>query len=344
MRKLKARRSSEAFTNEPRVHRQTVIRWVYLAIVAGLALWLIDLFFGGFFYLSSEGMVLGDPAVVATEFPVTVREVRVREGDHVRTGQVVALVSSQAVVESLARFASDQADRTLRLSDLRIRSQSVASIIELAGTRNDITIDARRQLDSLQALGWLPIDKRVAAVESAYRSSGDLAQLQAEQRVLPDEIAILTAAFAQADGAVEELRRLYGDGSLRSPIDGIVGSPPVGKGAVISAGEPLMELYGNDRFVLAYMPTGGVFQVLPGELVTVSTGLQTFNGSVVRVEPIAVNVPREFQRAFTPAERRQLIRVEFDPGEPTPPLFSKVTLRGADRISAWLRTILPRFL
>ena len=31
----------------------------------------------------------------------------------------------------------------------------------------------------------------------------------------------------------------------------------------------------------------------------------------MRVEPFAAALPREFQRAFTPVERQQVIRVEF---------------------------------
>jgi multidrug resistance efflux pump len=344
MRHLKLRRANDEFLSQPRVHRQSVMRWIYLAIVAGLAMWLINLFFGSFFYLSSEGMVLGEASVVAAEFPVTVREMLVREGDRITAGQVVAIVSSQSVAESLARFASDQADRDLRLSDLRVRSQSVATVIDLAQARSDIAVDVRRQLDSLTNQGWLPLDRRVSAVDSAFRSSEDLALLKAEQQALPGQIGALTVAFAQADGAIADLRALYGDGKLLAPIDGIVGSRPVGKGAVLGAGDPLMNIVGNDRFILAYVPTGGVFRIAPGQRVRISTGLQSFLGTIIRVEPLAVDLPREFQRAFAPVDRRQMIRVGFDQNESTPPLFSKVQLSSADWLPAWIAALRPDFL
>jgi multidrug resistance efflux pump len=339
--RLKLRHPKETFANEPRIHRQAVIRWIYLAIVAGLALWLFDLFFGSYFYLRSEGMVLGEPAVVAAEFSVTVRDIRSHAGDQVRAGQVVAVVSSQAVAESIARMADNQADRSVRMSELQVRSQTVDSVIHLASARQNITADAREKLESLQARGWLPIDKRVAAVDSDFRSSEDLAQLTAQQLALVGQIATLAAAFAQADHAEEDLRHLYGGGELRAPIDGIVGPRLTEKGAVLAAGQPLMEIYGHDRFVLAYLPTGGVFSVLPGDRVRISNGMLTFAGVIVRVEPIAVALPREFQRAFTPVDRRQLIRVEFLPGQEPPLLFSKVTLSSSELVPAWLRAIIP---
>jgi multidrug resistance efflux pump len=344
VRRLKLRRVTAPFTIEPRVHRQTMIRWLYLAVVGGLALWLFNLFFGSFFYLRSEGMVLGEPAVVAAEFPVTVRDIRAHAGDRVSAGQVTAVVSSQAVVETIARMAGDQADRDVRMSDLQVRRQTIDSVIDLAAARKNITSDARGKLESLQAQGWLPIDKRVAAVDSDFRSSEDLAQLNAQQLALTKQISALGAAFAQADHAADDLRHLYGGGELRAPIDGIVGPRLTEKGAVLGAGQPLMDIYGNDRFVLAYVPTGGLFRVLPGDRVRVSTGLLTFGGTIVRVEPIAVALPREFQRSFTPVDRRQLIRVEFAPGQEPPLLFSKVTLTGAEFVPAWLRAIIPSFL
>jgi multidrug resistance efflux pump len=343
VRRLKLHLPRETFTNEPRIHRQSVIRWIYLTIVAGLAIWLFNLFLGSFFYLRSEGMVLGEPAVVAAEFPMTVREISAHAGDRVRAGQVAAVVSSQAVAESIARMADNQADRSVRLSELQVRRQTVDSVISLAAARQSITADARERLESLQARGWLPIDKRVAAVDSHFRSSEDLAQLIAQQLALAGQISTLADAFAQADHAEEDLRHLYGGGELRAPIDGIVGPRLTEKGAVLGAGQPLMEIYGNDRFVLAYLPTGGLFSVLPGDRVTISTGMLTFAGVIVRVEPIAVVLPREFQRAFTPVDRKQLIRVEFSPGQELPPLFSKVTLSSAELVPAWMRAIVPSF-
>ena len=111
MRRLKARTVMDALPNEPRRRRQRVIRWVYISSVIGLGLFLADLFAGGLFYLRSEGLVLGDQAVVAAEFPLTVREVRVREGDRIEAGDVAATVSSQSVTESIARLAAEVASR-----------------------------------------------------------------------------------------------------------------------------------------------------------------------------------------------------------------------------------------
>jgi multidrug resistance efflux pump len=339
MRRLKARRQLHALPNQPRSHRQAVIRWVYLTSVAALLLWLADLFFGGLVYLRSEGLVLAEPAVVAAEFPVTVREVLVREGERVEKGQVAAVVTSQTVAENIARLTADLGARQARLSELRIRSQKADAVLGIAETRQEVAADARKRYDTLLQKGQLPIDKHAAAVESEFRGRQDLEGLIAEKRVVEGEIATLHAALVEAESAVGELRRLYDQGRMRAPLKGIVSRLVAEKGSVVRAGEPLIEVYGNDRYVLAYLPTGGLYEVAAGDRVLIRSGLHTTEGVIVRVEPFAAALPREFQRAFTPVDRQQVIRVKFASDAEHPPLFTKVHLRSADFLPRWIRDL-----
>jgi multidrug resistance efflux pump len=339
MRRLKFRQAADALRNEPRRRRQTVIRWTYIAGVVGLAVVLGDIFLGSLFYLRSEGLVVGDLAVIAAEFPVTVREIRIHQGDRVRTGDIAAIVSSQSVTEAIARLTGELATREVRLSELRIRGETVDAILGFAETRHLIAANARKELETLMGRGLLPIDKRTAAVETEYRSEQDLGSLRAEKRVNQDEIGSLAAVLGEARTAIGELRKLYDAGRMRVPINGIVGRVAAEQGAVVRAGEPLFEIYGEERYVLGYLPTGGLYEIKPGDRVTIETGLRTAEGIVARVEPIAAALPREFQRAFSPVERQQVIRVEFAEGETPPPLFTKVKLRSGILLPHWIRWI-----
>ena len=83
---------------------QAVIRFVYVPSLLAVIGFLGDLFLGSLFYLRGEGLVLGDVAVIAAEFPLMVREIRVHEGDTVNAGEVAAIVS----------FSRAQAARSLR--------------------------------------------------------------------------------------------------------------------------------------------------------------------------------------------------------------------------------------
>jgi len=136
--------------------------------------------------------------------------------------------------------------------------------------------------------------------------------------------------LAEAERALGDLRALYDEGRLRIPVDGVISRVISNRGSVVRAGEPLVDLHGNQRYILAYLPVGGFYDVTIGDEVKINIGFQSARGVITRVEPVAAALPREFQRAFTPVERQQLIRVEFAPGEVPPPLFTKVSLRSAN--------------
>jgi len=333
MRRLKKRQLIDRLPNEPRRRRQALIRWIYIASIVGLAGYLVDLFLGGLFYLRSEGLVLGDPAIVAVEFPVTVREIKVREGDRVNAGDITAIVSSQSVVESTARLTADVATRETKLSELRVRRETANAISGLAERRHNLAVDTRKEYEAVMTRGFLPLDKHTAAIETEWRSKQDLDTLRAEGRIADAEITALAQVIGEAQAAISELRSLYDQGRMRAPISGIVGRIAAEKGAVVRTGDPLLEIYGERHYVLAYLPTGRLYDVVPGDRVWIETGLHQAEGVVARVEPIAAALPREFQRAFTPVDRQQMVRVEFAAGEPAMPLFTKVRLRSKFSLS-----------
>jgi len=336
MRSLKQRGVSFTRPAEPRTRRLAVIRWVYIICVLALAAWLANFFFGDMFYLRSDGLVVGEPSVVAAEFPVTVRDVLVRAGEHVEAGQVAAIVSSQEVLETIARLSADIAGRQVRLSELRIRNQTIDALLALAEDRSKVAVDTRKEFEKLVQQGYQSLDKRTAAIETEFRSRQDLETLKAEKRTVDEEIRILNSVLAEAESALSDLRRNYDDGRLRVLINGIVSRLTADKGAVVRAGEPLLEVSGSPHYVLAYLPTGGLYTVRAGDPVEISTGLRTMRGTITRIEPFAAALPREFQRSFIPVERQQVIRVDFAPDVEPPPLFTKVQLRSPNIALQWI--------
>jgi hypothetical protein len=65
----------------------------------------------------------------------------------------------------------------------------------------------------------------------------------------------------------------------------------------------LIELSGNQRFVLAYVPTGSLYDVNEGDEVTIKTDLQTKRGIITRAESFAAALPREFAALGCPSGR-----------------------------------------
>jgi len=320
-----------------------VIRWIYLTSILVLAIWLANFFWGDRLFFRSEGLVLGEPAVVATEFPVTVHDIMVREGEIVPKGKIVAVVSSQMVAETIARLSADVALRSIRQGELRIRSEVVDAMIPLAETRQKFASNTRKEFETLLERHYLTLNQQTAALESEFRGVQDLESLKSEKRIVESELGKIGSALAEAQTAIADLRRIYDDGRLPAPIDGVVTHLVANKGSVVRAGESIIELNGNRRYVLAYVPTGSLYDVKEGDEVTIQTGLQATRGIITRVEPFAAALPHEFQRAFTPVERQQVIRIEFLTGELPPPLFTKVSVRQAAFLPTWIKQIAEKF-
>ncbi len=98
--------------------RRQIVKWSYLTVLVVGIVYLLNTFAAGYVLIRAEGLVAGQPATVAAEYTATVREVFVKEGQQINKGDVVAQISSQAIVESRARLASDYALRVSKLAEL----------------------------------------------------------------------------------------------------------------------------------------------------------------------------------------------------------------------------------
>jgi multidrug resistance efflux pump len=331
MRRLRLRPRSDTLDND--IRRSTVVwtRAVYFGILLMLGLWFGDFLFGSYLYLKSEGMVIAPSATISTEYPATVRDVSVREGDRVSTGQRIAGVSSQQVAESVARLTSDLARLRAQEVQLRIQGERNASLLGLASQRSRLASETRERYETLQRRGILPMDKRMAAMDSEYRSQLESGALQAETDAIEQQLPRMASSIDKAEAALDNLDTLYGRGDVLAPIDGIVGRRNVEAGTVITPGDVMIEIYGYETYVLAYVPTGTLYSVETGDRVIVEWGVRSATGRITAIEPVAMALPKEFQTAFKPVARNQLLRIEFDDASDRntlPPLFAKVDIHG----------------
>jgi len=306
--------------------KRIVIKWTYLLAVVAFGVWVFNVFFGGNVYLRAEGLVLAQPAVVAAEYNVTVRDVMVKEGERVTEGQVIVQISSQQALEGLARLGSEAASRAARLVELDVRSEVVNAILAPAEHREAVAVDGKNQLNESYKKGLLPVISRTAAAEQAYNGQKDAEALRAEKKALADQIKMLAVATSQADRALSDLLDAFDRGRLHAPITGTVSAVLANRGAVVRAGDPLLELVGDHQFVAAWVPVGRWYKLEVGRHVSIDVGNGKLPGTISRIGTVASALPREFQKAFTPTERLQLIWIEFDKGVTPPPYFTKVTV------------------
>lgn len=91
--------------------------------------------------IALSGRIEGDDSTVATKTAGRIREIRVREGDTLKAGDVIAILdeAQAAAREEQSRFAADQADTRVT------RSQDQIAILQEQLKQANITVDQSRQ-------------------------------------------------------------------------------------------------------------------------------------------------------------------------------------------------------
>jgi HlyD family secretion protein len=281
--------------------RRAAIRWTYLLGLLSFLAWLGNSFAGGYIYPRGEGMVIGEPAVVAAEFTATIREVLAKEGQVVSKGEVVLNITSQYMAESRARLTAESVQRSAKLAEMQIRNEIINATLASAETREEAASQGQDRLDSLYQKGYLPAITRTVAAEQAYRGKQDAESLRAEQRALSAQIRQLSAASEQANLALSDSLSLFNTGQMCAPIKGTISVVLVSPGAVIRAGDPMLEIVGEHRFVIAWFPVGRLFasqgyDLAVGRSVSVDPGNGSMPGRISKISTVAGALPREFQK------------------------------------------------
>lgn len=343
MRRLRERPRIDTLANDVRRGRSNWTRTVYVGILLLCSLWLGDYLLGPYLYLRSEGMVLAPSVTMATEHTATIRNMYVQEGERVSVGQRIASLTSQDVAESIARLSIDLATLKARESELKARYARAQALLQLASDRSRMAKETRQRYDVLQHQGLLPSDKLNATIDSEYRSLSDVEALRAEVRAFDEQLAGLSFAIGKAEQAQGDLETTYGRGQIAAPFDGVIGRRYVESGTVVTAGAPLVDVYTDAKYILAYLPTGTLYDSAVGDSVTIDWGVRHVHGVITAVEPVATVLPKEFQTAFKPVARNQVIRIGIASDDPAsqPPLFSKVHVRShivLDEMIAWARS------
>ena len=315
----------DALRTEPRVRKRGRLgKYVYIVLLLGVVAWMVDLTAGKLFYLKAEGMVTREAAAIASEYTARIVSLEVGEGSPVERGATVVRVSSQEMAESLARMTTELVRYQVQLSELQLRKGRIEAMLPDARRRAKVSEEEWRRVEQFKEAGMITIMQRARVVHDAYDSVADLRQLELEAKLIAAQMPELERSVKRVQASIDQLRAVYGDGALVSPVDGTASEVRVEPGAVVRPGEPILRIYHGESFVLAYVPTGTLYSVKPGDRVHIRTGFHVLTAYVETLLPVASQLPQEFQKAFQGAQREQLVRVRFDPGQELPPLFTTV--------------------
>ena len=301
-------------------------RYIYLSTVALLFLGIFDMSAGSFLYLKAEGMVTQETSAVAPPYSGMVQSIFIREGQKVERGRQIAQTRAEQMISDIAQLSNEFAIVQSQVSEMRIQRDKLHTLIPTAQQRAGSLEQYRLDLQGLQNSGYSTITHQAIAINDSFDAEEDLALLKAEIKITNTELLRAEQASARARTAVLSLEELYDDGRILAPQSGIVAKVAINEGGGFEVGTSIAEIFHGSPYVLAFVPVGKVYEIKPGDKVTIRYGFQTVKGEIERLMPIAPRLPQEFQRAFQTIEHQQLIRISLDPMSAPPPLFTEVEI------------------
>jgi HlyD family secretion protein len=178
----------------------------------------------------------------------TVKRLLVKEGDHVRQGQLLlqlddAGLRSQAA-RAQAQMKAAQADQSA-VSNSGTREELLTLETQLIKARN-ARDTAQRNLDAyrrLQQQGAASAGEVKQTEDALQRAQADVTLLEQKKqdRYSQPEVAKVLAQGAEAQAAYEAAEDALAKSSVRAPFDGIVYSLPVKQGAYMQTGDLLLQ-------------------------------------------------------------------------------------------------------
>lgn len=293
--------------------------------------------------LQVNGRMEGDRVTVAPKLAGRIAELRAREGDEVKAGQVLArlddaslrarLERARAMEDSLrAQIAAQEAALAVLRGETAValataRAQLAAAHAELRRAESAAAQGERewRRAQELSGQGFVGPqsleraelaarqgrDQQDAAASAVAQARESLRDAQLGPRRIAArqaELAATRARLREAAAAVSEVQAALDDLTISAPIDGTVTSRYANVGEVVDAGSPLLELIDLDRLYLkGYVPEPMIGQVRRGMAARIYADAfpdQPFAATVRYIASRAEFTPKEVQ---TVDERVKLV-------------------------------------
>ncbi len=199
-----------------------------------------------------QGEVVATEVSVSSKVPGRVAQVVVREGDSVKEGDPIAVLTSPEIDAKLeqAMAAKSAAEAEKSKADTGARKEQIREARnnwERARTGAELAATSFGRVDRLHADGVVPAQRRdeaEAAMKSA-RSVEDAARAGYEMALAGARVEDKAAAAAlvrRASGAVAEVRAAADETTLRAPAGGEVARKNVEPGEIAPAGFPVVTL------------------------------------------------------------------------------------------------------
>lgn len=237
-------------------------------------------------------------ASVIPKITAPVQKFYVRRGDHVKQGQLLAVLENRDLVAAAAesKGAVDQAEANLRTTEgatvpeALVKAQTDLESARQARDTDKKVLDSREQLFKEGALAARLVEEsRVAYVQALAQYQAAEEHLKTLQSVANEQQIKGAAAQVQSAKAHYDSQEAQVSYSrVTSPLAGIVSDRPLNEGEVAAPGAPLLTIVNISRVVARVdVPQGEASSVKVGQtaMVTATNSSEPVEGKVTVVSP-----------------------------------------------------------
>ena len=203
----------------------------------------------------------------------TVRRLLVKEGDHVRKGQLLAQLDDDDIRTQAARAQAQirtaQAYQSAPQTELQADTEQLAKarIARNVAQRN---LDALRRLQQQGAASSGEVQKAEESLQGA-EAEVNLYEQKLKERYSKPEVARTEAQILEAQAAYDDAEDALRKSSVHAAFDGIVYSVPVKQGAFVQAGDLLVQEADLSRvLVRAFVDEPDVGRLQDGQKVEIT--------------------------------------------------------------------------
>jgi HlyD family secretion protein len=256
-----------------------------------------------------SGRIEGDDSAVSPKTSGRILEIRVREGDSVSTGEIIAVLDDEQLrtreeqaqaalqqAQAKVRFARDQVavlEEQLRQEDANVSQQEAAHSLAQFDKEAYTRLAKSGAVSERQGkLAASTADQQAAAVVGAKRRVAGVQMQILQQRA---DISSAMASVAQSQAQLAESRENRQDLIVKAPFAGTVATRTAEPGEMITAGTPVITLLDLSKVYLrGFIPEGQIGKVKAGQAAHVyldSNPRQAVDAIVTRIDPQATFTP-----------------------------------------------------
>jgi membrane fusion protein (multidrug efflux system) len=217
--------AEEMWADKARLRRVAMVWGVAVVAAVSLLLWLT----GDRFVSNDDSYVHAAKLMVSTDVSGLIQDVDVREGEHVKAGQVLFRLDPKPFQIALDNAKASLAQSVLNVESEKAQYKSMVGQIAAQKAQADlaqITFDRYAALERAKAIAPQLLDQARGTLEASQAnlvSFQQNAQTQlAKLNGNPELPAVQAPEYQKAKAAVDESQRQLDHAVVRAPFDGVV--------------------------------------------------------------------------------------------------------------------------